>query len=267
VSRFGLSLLATLAESGGWLLIPLVIGHAIDEFLGGSLAGLVLLTVVGLTTVALVVLRRIHDTRLYSRIYERAGADSNNLSTSLSARTARLNMLREVIDFAEYSMPLLIECIVILVGSLVFLVMLNPQILIGIIVVVVLTVLIYAVSTRRTLSFNRYYNDEYEKQVDILEKTDAELIRNHVKKLNRWTIKLSDIDALNFGLSFSLAIGLLVFSIVSSATSGVPYGSLFSIVLYALEFSAAASLIPNAWQESLRLREILSRLRTKPGKA
>jgi hypothetical protein len=39
-------------------------------------------------------------------------------------------------------------------------------------------------------------------------------------------------------------------------------GTLLSVVLYVFEFSASASLLPFSWQEYLRLRDILRRLRS-----
>ena len=260
-ARVGLSLLMALVESFGWVLIPFVIGLAIDDYLAGSNTGLILLVIVGVTTTLLAVVRRLHDTRLYARIYEQTGADPCYLSERLSTKTARLNMLREANDFLEHSIPLFIESTVILIGSLIFLATLKLNVFLGALVVTALIAVIYATSTRRTLRFNKDYNDEYERQVDVLDENDVELTRHHIKLLNRWTIKLSDINAVNFGLSFTMAIGLLVFAIVSAASSGVPYGALLSIVLYVLEFAWTASAVPNTWQESLRLRDILKRLR------
>jgi ABC-type multidrug transport system fused ATPase/permease subunit len=119
---------------------------------------------------------------------------------------------------------------------------------------------VYAFSTERTVDFNRGYNDEYERQVDVLQRNDSALTRRHVGLMNGWSIRLSDLDATNYAISLALTIALQVFAIIVSAGAGMDAGSLLSVVLYVFEFSAVASFLPNSWQEYLRLRDILQRL-------
>lgn len=266
-ARVALSLLLVIAEAAGQVALPYVIGRALDDYLADSNRGLVELAALGLVTMLLATVRRLHDVRLYSRIYERAGEAAFQQEAGLSQRTARLNMLREVVDFLEHSMPELIASVVAFVGTLVFLFRLSRSVSVAALLMGALIMAIYAVSTRRTMTFNQGYNDEYERQVDVLRQNDRALTRRHIGLLNLWTIKLSDVDAINYALSLVLMIALQVFAIVTSAGQGVDIGTLMSIVLYVFEFSATASLLPFSWQEYLRLRDILQRLRGVPGGA
>jgi hypothetical protein len=50
----------------------------------------------------------------------------------------------------------------------------------------------------------------------------------------------------------------------SGVGRGVDYGTLLSIVLYVFEFSGTIALLPDAWQQYLRVRDIVARLRS-PG--
>jgi hypothetical protein len=78
--------------------------------------------------------------------------------------------------------------------------------------------------------------------------------------LNSWSIKLSDVDAINYALSLTLTVALQVAAVVTVTRQGLEEGTILSVVLYVFEFSATASYLPDSWQEYLRLREILQRL-------
>jgi hypothetical protein len=86
-------------------------------------------------------------------------------------------------------------------------------------------------------------------------------IQNHILRLNKWTIKLSDIETLNFGLTWVLVICLQLFTIIVSANEAVAYGTILSIVLYVFEFAETSIQIPYSWQEYLRLKDIFARVR------
>lgn len=255
------SLLMVTVESISFVTFPFVIGLSVDSYLNHSSRGLVLFGALGLVTLALVSVRRLHDVRLYSRIYQEVGVAACEQGTGLSATTARLNMLREVVDFLEHSMPTLVGKIGALVGSLLFLIALNHNVFVGALVVAVLIVGLYAASTPRTLRLNHEFNDEYERRVDVLRRGDSAGIRRHIGLMNRRTIRLSDIETVNFALSFSLSISLQAFAIVSSSGPHVDYGTLLSVVLYVYRIGQATSRIPDYWQEYVRLRDILRRLR------
>jgi hypothetical protein len=260
--RIVLSLLLVVAVTAGEVTLPFVLGRALDGLLAGSYSWLVVLVSIGVATTLLGTVRRLHDVRLYSRIYEEAGTATLEKDSGLSANTARLNMLREVIDFFEYSLPDLIAGLVAFVGSLVFLASLNVPVFVAALAMAAVIIVVYASSTGRTMHFNREYNDEYERQVDVLRRNDLVLARSHIGLLNRWNIRLSDVDTINFAVSLTLTVALQVFAIVYSARIGMDYGVVLSVVLYVFDFSATASMLPDSWQQYLRLRDITTRLRT-----
>lgn len=264
-ARVALSLVLVIAEAGGQVVLPFAIGVALDDYLAGSNRGMVLFGGIGVATMLFATVRRLHDARLYARIYERAGETAFAQVASLSEKTARLNMLREVVDFLEYSMPELIASISGFIGTLVFLAALSVPVFLAALVMTAFIVAIYAGSTSRTVHFNRGYNDEYERQVDVLQRNDSALARRHLGLLNNWTIKLSDVDTVNYAISLTLTVALQLFAIVTSTQAGMDKGNLLSLVLYVFEFSGSASLLPFSWQEYLRLRDILRRLRVVEG--
>lgn len=259
--RIALSVLMVAAVTTGEVALPFVIGRALDGFLAGSSRWLVVLAAIGLVTMLLGTARRLHDVRLYARIYARAGAAALTQDAGLSASTARLNLLREVVDFLEYSLPDLVAGLVAFVGTLVFLARLSLPVFTAALVMAAVTVAVYAASTGRTVRFNREYNDEYERQVDVLRRRDLALATSHIGLLNRWNIRLSDVDTVNVAVSLSLTAGLQVFAIVSSVRGGLDHGVVLAVVLYVFDFAWAASMLPGSWQQYLRLRDITGRLR------
>ncbi len=73
-------------------------------------------------------------------------------------------------------------------------------------------------------------------------------------------IKLSDLEAANFGIVWVLTVGLLVFSVAEAAERTVEYGMVLAVVMYVFEFAESVTLLPFYYQQWLRLREISGRL-------
>ncbi len=256
-----LSIGLVVAVTVGEVLLPFVLGRALNDLLAGSYTWLVVLASIGVATMVLSTIRRLHDVRLYARMYEEAGMAALGREAGLSASTARLNMLREVIDFLEFSLPDSVAGVVMFTGTLLFLLQISAPIFVAALVMAAIIVAVYAATTGRTLRLNRGYNDEYERQVDVLRRNDLVLARSHIGLLNRWNIRLSDVDTVNLAVSLTLAAALQVFAIAYSARYGISEGAVLSLILYVLDFSWSAALLPDSWQQYLRLRDITNRLR------
>lgn len=248
------------AVTAGEVVIPFVLGRALDDLLAGTYRWLIVLASIGVATMLLGTIRRIHDVRLYSRIYEEAGTATLGRDAGLSANTARLNMLREVVDFLEWSLPDLMAGLVAFIGTLVFLAQLSVPVFLAALVMAAVIIAVYAATTGRTMRFNREYNDEYERQVDVLKRNDLVHARSHIGLLNRWNIRLSDVDTINFAVSLTLTVALQVFAIIYSVRVSMDTGVVLSVVLYVFDFSATAAMLPDSWQQYLRLRDITARI-------
>lgn len=249
-----------IAEAVGVVFAPFLIGLAVDDYLDDSYRGLIALAVVGLATGAFATVRRLLDVRLYARIYEQLSVTAYEATSDLSVRSARLTMLREALDFVEYSMPLIIGSIAAFIGTLVFLAALSFPIFLAALAMAVVILIVYGLSTRRTLRLNRGFNDEFERQVQILQSDDRPRIRRHISMLNVWQIRLSDLDATNLAVAFTLTVALQVFAAIVAARAGLDDGARLSVMLYVFEFAAVAELLPESWQEYLRARDIARRL-------
>ena len=260
--RFALTLTLVVLEAAAWTLFPLALGRAIDAALGETRRGFYELAGLGIVAMALAIARRVVDSRAYARIYARLGEDLvlRESGGSTSTLTARLGMLREMVEFFENSLPNLINSTVGLVGTLLILSALNPAIALGCLGVGVVTAALYALTGRLTTRYNRGLNDEHERQVDAVSSGEPERVGRHLRDLMRWNIRLSDLEAANFGVVWLFMVGLLVFSVSAAAEATTEYGSVFAVVMYVFQFGDSVILLPFFYQQWLRLREISGRI-------
>ena len=262
--RVALTLTLVVLEAVGWTLFPLAIGRAIDGVLADSARGLYEFAALGIVTMGIAIARRLVDSRAYARIYARLGGElvGGRSENSTSATTARLGMLREIVEFFEHSLPGLINSMIGLAGTILILSVLNRPVFLGCLAVMSATVLLYALTSRLTTRYNKELNDEQERQVDAVESADAGRVGGHLRDMMRWNIKLSDLEAANFGIVWLFMVALLVFSIGSAAKETAEYGTVFAVVMYVFQFAESVALLPFYYQQWLRLREISGRLAT-----
>ena len=265
--RFALTLTLVVLEAAGWILFPLVIGRAIDSVLADSTRGLYEFAILGIVTMGVAVLRRLVDSRAYARIYVTLGEEmaESAADTSTSTRTARLGMLKEIVEFFENSLPELINAMIGLAGTVVILAALNLPVFLGCLVVALATVVLYLLTGGLTMRYNQGLNDEHERQVDAVDSGDPARLAKHLGAMMRWNIRLSDLEAANFGINWVFMIGLLVFAVSAATTETTEYGAVFAVVMYVFQFVESMLMLPFFYQEWLRLREISGRLAAAEG--
>ena len=265
--RFALTLTLVVLEAAGWIFFPLVIGRAIDSVLADSTRGLYEFAILGIVTMGIAVLRRLVDSRAYARIYVTLGEEmaESAADSSTSTRTARLGMLREIVEFFENSLPELINSVIGLAGTVLILAALNVPVFLGCLVVALATVVLYALTGGLTIRYNQGLNDEHERQVDAVDSGDPARLAKHLRAMMRWNIRLSDLEAANFGINWVFMIALLVFAVSAATTETTEYGAVFAIVMYVFQFVESMLMLPFFYQQWLRLREISGRLAEAEG--
>ena len=139
---------------------------------------------------------------------------------------------------------------------------LNIKVFIGSLIVTLMIALIYFTTRKKTIIFNSAFNDEIEKQVDVINQNEKSLLDAHLKDTMKWNIKLSDLETINFSLSWLILMLFLVLSIMlSSETEPIEYGILFSLIMYVFQYIESVITLPLFYQNWLRLAEIRERLR------
>ncbi|MET4692517.1 ABC transporter six-transmembrane domain-containing protein [Endozoicomonas lisbonensis] len=263
ITTWGLVLL----ENVQLALIPLLIGLAIDGLLSGDVRELGILAGVMVVLTVTSVIRRRYDTRTYGtiRVTLSKTLQQRYAQLPVSARSARMDMARELVDFLEDDAPELLTSVVQII--VVFIVLLTFHVYLGLAALVTLAavMLCYALFHGCFYRYNAAMNEQLEKQVNVLEAGQHASVLKHFSRLRKWEIKLSDAEATVYGLIFLLQILFIVFNLwLSSGIADISAGKIFSIVHYSWEFIGAVLVIPTSLQGFARLHEITERINPEP---
>ncbi|MCO7224581.1 ABC transporter six-transmembrane domain-containing protein [Pleionea sp. CnH1-48] len=261
--KVSMTWLMVIIENIMLMLLPLFLGYAIDDVLNQSTERVVSFAALLLGLVVVGVLRRFYDTRAYGDIRVRLAhkVEQNLRSAPISTKNARLTMSRELVDFLEEDLPTLMTALVQLVATVLILATFHLYFALSVLSAGILMLLLYSLFHQTFTTLNGELNDQLEQQVSILGSLSLSAIRNHFVQLKRCEIKLSDTEALVYGLIFTLLFAallgnLMMISLLNSPTTG----QVFSIFSYSLEFVESAVMLPVALQTLSRLEEISSRL-------
>ena len=261
--QFSFTLGLILLEAGLAILFPLFIGYAIDSAINGSHQGAIYLGVLALVALLVGVGRRVFDSRFYAKVYQSIGSSAiSKMEENVSSKkSARLGMIGELVEFSENALPELIGSFIGLIGVMGIIATLNLHVFYGSLVVTLVVFLIYWLTSAKTIQLNKASNDELERQVDVIAKNDDQALHLHLKEMMKWNIKLSDLEAINFSISWVVLTAFLVASIIVSVSGGiVKYGALFALVMYVFQFMENVVSLPLFYQNWLRLQEIKERL-------
>ena len=252
-----------LCETALTALIPLLIGFAIDGLLAGDTTALLQLAAVLAVLIAVSVIRRLYDTRVYGTVGVELGKALTDRSAGVPVSTlnARLGMSRELVDFLEQEAPAVMASAVQMIIALIVLFAFHPVLFAATCAATVLMIVFYAVSHRRFYRLNAEYNQQTEQQVRILESAHPAGILSHLNKLRRIGIRLSDTEAFVYGAIYILMLGLIVFNLWFATTNlEITVGRIFSIISYSWEFVESALVLPVTLQSWSRLSEIIDRI-------
>jgi hypothetical protein len=247
------------------VLIPLFIGLAINDLLDQSFRGVIYLILVSLSSVAVGSMRRVYDTRTYSRIYQVVAPEmvekEQQKGSSVSKIIARTSLLAEIVEFLEWSVPAVVGAAVYLIATLVIIAGLNLNVFFASLFVLLLTFLVYVKTGKINFNLNEKYNDQLESEVSALESRDHSSIKDYYRTLMQWNVKLADLGTFNYLVVMLGTTALLVYTPIAVIKSGIVYyGLVFSAVLYVFEFIAALIELPDHFEQVIRLNEISSRL-------
>lgn len=258
-----LTWLLMLCETALTALIPLLIGFAIDGLLAGGTDALLQLTVVLAVLIAVSVIRRLYDTRVYGTIGVELGKALTERSAGMPVSTvnARLEMSRELVQFLEEEAPAVMASVIQLAVALVVLYAFHPLLFAATCAATVLMIVFYALSHRRFYRLNADYNRQAEQQIRTLEAANPRGILSHLNKIRRIGIRLSDTEAYVYGAIYTAMVGLILFNLWFAATNmEVTVGRIFSIITYSWEFVESALVLPVTLQSWSRLSEIMDRI-------
>jgi ABC-type bacteriocin/lantibiotic exporter with double-glycine peptidase domain len=250
-------------DSLSFLLFPLLIGLAITDVMDQSMRGVYLLGALSVFNLAMGSFRRFYDSRVYAKIFSHYAQmlKTKEQVNETSKTVGRVNLLSESLGFMEESLPILLAHLIGIFGTLFILLSLNTIVFVICLVALLLSVIVYSLTSKRTLLLNKGYNNELERQVERIGNPNSLFASMHFKRLMKWNVRLSDLETLNFAVVWLIMIALMVASIfIISADSTFQLGAILSVVMYVFQFIESAMNLPLYYQQGLRLKEISKRL-------
>ena len=265
--RWQISLTWSLVQLEGvvWVLLPAVLGYAIDGVLLGEMQGVLWLTSLLIVGVAIGTGRRLYDTRVYTHIYARVATNTIKLQksqkASLSVTVTRSQLVKELIDFFEYDLTDGFMSLVTIIGALFMLPFFEIRVFFACLFGAILIVIIYLISEKKIFGYNRELNNELENQVNVIDRMPLPGVFRFYRRIAGWRVRLSDLESFNFFLVDFIIVVLIIASVFLSAqATGASAGSIFTVVTYVTNFAEGVFMLPLLFQQYVRLKEISERL-------
>ena len=244
---------------------PFALGWAINDLLTGQMLGVGVL--VGQHVLHLVVglVRQVYDTRTFSAIYSdlatRMIVAQRASGVDVSRVTARASLSREFVEFFERSIPMLMKVGFSVAGSVLMLAWYDWLIVTCCLGLLIPAALLSQHYSRLTRRLSRGLHDELEKEVDVIHSQNEIDVRNHFDEVARWRIKLSNAEAINFGLMECFILGAIVAVLFRAChLPTVQAGDIFAVFRYLMLLLMGLDGLPRLIQQVSRLRDISSRL-------
>jgi len=265
-TRIGVTWLLVLLETIGLALIPLAMGISIDGLLSDNPSDLLWLGGLLVTLTIASVARRIYDTRIYGAIKVKLGTVLNAQQSALeiSQKSARLDMGRELVDFLEEELPILISALVQITITLVVLAVYDFRLSIAAIVMTATILLIYSLFHKTLYHCNTGLNNRIEQQVSTISTGKPRQLLAHLLGLKKWEVRLSDREAILYGCVFLVVTIFIIYNLLISAMlDQSTAGRLFTILSYSWDYVEAVIALPATLMIFTRIKEITQRLAVK----
>src|ERR1700722_12870805 len=236
--------IVTLAENLFELAYPSLTGLAVNGLLKHDFAGLGMLLGVWLAHTATGVFRQSYDTRVFSSIYTdlatRTVSEQATKGVSTSQIVARSSLSREFVNFFERDVPATVNSLFGLLGALVLLFFYDAWSAGFCLMLLVPLAILNRGYSKRTLTLNQRLNNQLEREVTMLTRRSPSRVFGHYRLLAKWRMRLSDAEAMNWGV-------MELFSIVFSAAviiriTWLPHiepGTIFAMLAYLWNFLAS----------------------------
>jgi hypothetical protein len=250
--------------NGFELLYPFAIGLAVDGLLDDSWNGVALFAAISVAHTALIVVGQRLGTRTFNRLYGSLASDlverQRAEGVGTSSVVARTALTGEYVDFLEVDVDAAITAAFAVVGSLVMLFLYDPVLGAVAAVVAVPVALLNRRLVRRSGRIYRRLNDQSELEVSLIETGSTDEVRRHFRVLAGHWIRLSDAEAVSWGVVDLFALGLAVFALVRTTDSSAEVGTIFAVIAYVWAYIGGFDQVPAVLQRMANLADIRRRL-------
>jgi ABC-type multidrug transport system fused ATPase/permease subunit len=247
---------------------PLVLGWAINDLLTGQTFGLIVLVIQHLSHLIVGLTRQVYDTRAFTAIYSdlvtRMIRQQRDLGVDVSRVSARAALSREFVDFFERSVPTAIRAAFSIIGSLIMLAWYDPIVVVICLGLMLPAALVNRVYARWTRRLSRGLHDQLEREVDVIDAARPEDLRAHFDEIASWRVRLSNAEAINFGLMELFILGVIVLVLVRTCQlPDILAGDLFAVFRYLMLMLIGFDQIPRLVHQISRLQDVKDRMKTR----
>jgi len=258
---YGLTLLENIFE----LLYPFALGLAVNGVIAGDLNGFWPLILIWFAHIVTGGFREYYDTRLFSRLFSNAAHDIITLQRKngvpYSAVSARIDLMREFADFFEFRVPPIVTEMIAIIGGTIMIFLYDRVAGLILLVLFVPVAITYVLFGRSAQRLNRQINDQYENEVELIQKPRSRALHLHFGRLRQWRMKISNREVASWTFVEVLTLIAVIMVIYFIAgQSGALAGDIFAAMAYVLMVIAAIDELPDIVQEVGRLRDIATRL-------
>lgn len=246
------------------LLYPFAIGLAVDDLLDDSYRGVGLFVAVSLAHTLVAVARQWFDARSFNRLYAEMSsalvAEQRSQGVATTSVAARIALVAEYVDFLQVAVVAAITAAFAVVGSLIMLFLYDVRLGAVAAIVAVPVVLLNRRLVRRSARIFRPLNDESEREVSTIDTGSPDDVRRHFKVIARHWIRLSDAEAVSWGVVDLIGLGLSVFALVYITDGAAEVGTIFAVVAYVWAYLGGFDQVPGVLQRMSNLGDIRRRL-------
>lgn len=247
---------------------PLVLGWAIHDLLQSSWLGLAIFFGQHVLYLVLSAGRRVYDTRCFTRIYADLATglvlDQRGRQVKVSRVAARSGLSREIVDFFERDVAVVLYILYSVIGALVMLCWADWVLVWWCLALLLPACVLSRWTGRQSLLLNGRLNDQLEREVEIIERAQPAEVRSHFDLVRRWRIALSDRDAWSFGMLELLIFAVMAAALVRTcAKPDVDAGTIVAVFGYVLMYVTGVVNMPLLVQQFNRLRDISGRMQSE----
>jgi hypothetical protein len=247
---------------------PKVLGETMDHLIAKDYYFMyyLLLTFAGMMFFGYV--SRIYDTRVFSKIYRRFASIETNKQYENDVDTTkingRVNLMHNIIIFFERDMFMIMNSLYGIIVSMYFISLVDVSMVGYLVISGILTLFVTYYYSPRIANITKLNNDLSEEQTEIISSRKISLVNNFLRRGQKLSIKLSNLDA-----KFSLLIQIIAYGTVTAlityyvVSNNVTVGSAFSTYRYLFDFCIAIAGIPSIIQSFINIKDVVKRLETE----
>lgn len=248
-----------------YLLIPSSVGLLIDTFVYNKGYGIFAFIVTYIGWQGTATYRKIRDTITFTKIFNQVAIkvinDHQQKDISTTKINARVELMKQVVQFFEEDLPFLVKSIISVLGSCILLYFYNYKLLFVSIIIIVPSLIINYFYSKKIVSATENINDQYEHQIDIIHNKSLNEQVLYFTQLREMNIKKSTLEAYNFGMLELFVFIMIISSIyVVCKTENLNYGSIVASYGIILRLAYGFDFIPHTTTRLATLKDISNRL-------